>query len=77
MSSRVRRTLIDNAQLIRRSPRLSSKEPESRNLTPPRPSRTKLTVPQSGKISRNWDKNWLILIKQALNLFLPLVDSNN
>jgi len=47
MSSRVRRTLIDNAQLIRRSPRLSSKEPESRNLTPPRPSRTKLTVPQS------------------------------
>ena len=47
MSTRMRRTLIDNPQLVRRSPRLSSIEPENRKQTPPRPSRTKLTVPQS------------------------------
>jgi len=47
MTSRSKRTLIDNSQLLRRSPRLSSKEPESRVLTPPRVQRTKLIVPQS------------------------------
>jgi len=47
MTSRSKRTLIDNSQLLRRSPRLSSREPEPRVLTPPRVQRTKLIVPQS------------------------------
>lgn len=44
MTSRSRRTLIDDSQLIRRSPRLSSKEPEPRVATPPRIQRTKLSL---------------------------------
>ena len=51
MSSRTRRTLVHESSLLRRSPRLSSKEPpERRVLTPPRIQRAKRIIHEEGEV---------------------------